>query len=125
ETYDLSKLKSAKLCGKAPALLNFPMEATVLTFEDGSTKTIFDDFYKDIWKLKSVVDHKINHQEAQALNLVDNGDSANNAEFKSIVWYKGNPLLSGRGIMIWTFLLYIVYSALTDNRPGYLVELFA
>lgn len=125
KNYDLTKLQSAKLCGKVPALLGFPMEGTVLIFEDGSTKTIFDDFYEDIWKLKSHLDERINLQEAQIMTPVSIGPTADDAESRSVAWYKGNPLLSGRGLILWALLLYITYSALNDNRPDYFVESFA
>jgi len=120
ESFDLNSIKKVILTGKIPFrfIINFPMEATKIEFNNGRTKVLFDDMYSNSHEVKAFLEQVIvKKQEFKTTPL----KKVNVAELKleDSEVFKGNQFTSFRGLSLWglliTFSFLIIVEASSVN----------
>ena len=117
QSFPLSDITKIDLTGKRPFkyVINFPMEAARLTFNNGETKYIFDDMYSNSGEiklfLKQVVIDKKNYFEPTG-NVIDIS-SLDSEYFET---YQGAVITSLRGISLWGFVGFFTYKLLSNSK---------
>lgn len=110
QVYAIADINRVRLTGKQPFLyiVDFPMEAAMITFSNGDTKYIFDDMYSNSWEIKSflkqvIIDKKDFHQQNAAITDKNTGIG------EVYETFAGNQLTSLKGIVLWVPLVFFVY----------------
>lgn len=124
----LTDIKEVVLTGKQPFRygINVPMEGAKLTFNSGETKYIFDDVYSNAWEIKLFIKQVVIDRS----DFPDQGHATINSHAAGGDFYetfKGNPLVSLRGISLWGVVVLFAYLFLNDDRtytPGLSIFLF-
>lgn len=103
KSFKLSDIDEVKFTGKVPfpMLLSFPMEGTSIHFRNGETKYIYDELYSNSWILKSSLDQLVNDKVAK---LETNEIKLATPDITDFEMFKGNPVFSFQGIMLWALL---------------------
>lgn len=103
-------LESAKLTGKKRLAISSE-ECATLTFKNSSTIIIFDDFYSNISEIKLFIQNIVIDKKDE-INISKQQINLSNVEFESFNKYKGYPLFSTHGFVIWLPLLYLLGASL-------------
>ncbi|MEO6454895.1 MAG: hypothetical protein ABIN97_12515, partial [Ginsengibacter sp.] len=117
ETFAWTDLKKIELTGKRSFqyLIDFPMEAATLQFNDGQIKYIFDDMYENSWEIKSFLKQVIIDKKTFIKTDNQSIDPVYiNTDFYEI--FKGNQFTSLRGISLWGLVGFFVYMILTNEK---------
>lgn len=113
--YSWEELSIVKLTGKGNMIF-ISQECASLTFKNKFTFRIYDDFYSNISEMKCfiqdvVIDKKeeieIKEQEINPLGI----------DRELFVTYKGNPIFSFRGVLMWGFIVFINMIPIFSNKP--------
>jgi len=111
KTFNWNDLQNIKMNGKRPFafIIDFPMEATTLHFNDESLMYIFDDMYENSWELKSFLKQVIIDRKEFAEYEIQEvtGPEAKTEPYEV---YKGNQIVSLRGISFWSIIILTAYS---------------
>ncbi|PQJ17043.1 hypothetical protein [Nonlabens tegetincola] len=110
ETFRLNNIKDVILTGKIPFrfIINFPMEGTVILFNDGSDKILFDDMYSNSFQVKSFLEQVIIKKQEYKLYEPKKVKSAQ-LRFENIEMFKGNQFTSLRGISLWGLIIVFTF----------------
>lgn len=117
KVYPFSELEHIDFTGKRnfPFFLSYPLEAATLQFKSGEIKYIFDDMYENAWEMKSLL-HKIlvdkKDQNDQALSEAKMRDT----EIENFETFKGNAILSLRGLALWGLIGFVLFSIITSPK---------
>ncbi len=106
-----SDIKEINLTGKHSIkgfiFLRLPMESLALTFNDGTTLIMLDDWYSNLWEIKSfiqdVIINKKTNYETEEIQYELNKD--NN---QSYTIYQRNPIITGLGILLLLMVVSIL-----------------
>jgi hypothetical protein len=128
ESFDLKDIKEINLTGKIPFryIITFPMEGASMVFNNGIKKFIYDDMYSNSWQLKKYIDQvvikKIEFSETDT-----HQETKIDLRFENEELFKGNPLLSLRGISLWGLIGFFIGMMIfkTKSPPmGFLIFFF-
>lgn len=111
--FEWSELTDVKLTGKGDMIFTSG-ECTTLFFNSTRIQ-LFDDFYSNISEIKAfiqenVIDRKTSPETSSPLINID-------INKELFIPYKGNPLLSFRGIIMWVFILFLLFLPILSNKP--------
>jgi hypothetical protein len=115
KTYNWKDIQNVKMTGKKGfGLFGYQMEVTTLNFKNNITEYIFDDMYSNSWEIKSfikqiVVDKK-DKFEISANKIIEK-----EIEKEYFEEFKGNPIFSFRGILMWSLILFFVFLIFFTN----------
>jgi hypothetical protein len=117
ETYYWTEVAQIDLTGKRPFkyLVNFPMEGTMLTFKDGTTKYFFDDMYSNSWKIKSFIQQVIINKKESAEIATQQVDK-NDIRLENFEFFQGNQFTSLRGISLWGLIGFFAFMLLSKGN---------
>lgn len=108
KTYYWKNIKQINITGKIGfGPFNYPMEATTLIFTNNVEKYIFDDLYSNSWELKSFI-KQIILDKKDKFEIEEYKISKNEIEKEHFEEFKGNPIFSFRGIMLWSLIILFV-----------------
>jgi len=102
ESFDLKDIKEISLTGKIPFkyIIKFPAEGASFVFNNGIKKFIYDDMYSNAWQLKRYLDQVV-IKKIEFSEIDTHQDSKIDLRFENEELFKGNPLISLRGISLW------------------------
>lgn len=105
--YSWKDLNQVKLTGKS-SLFFSPSECAFLSFNNFKTIKIHDDLYSNSSEMKCfiqdvVIDKKEKFEYPKTITNEINGDN----EF--FIPYKGNPIFSFRGILMWGLIMFFIF----------------
>lgn len=113
--YKWSELTNSKLTGKGDMFFTSG-ECTTLFFNDKIRIQFFDDFYSNSAEMKYFIEQKLLNKEEKIENteLLKEIFSIDTEFF---IPYKGNPVFSFRGIMMWGLILCFILIPLFSKKP--------
>jgi hypothetical protein len=117
QTFLVSDIEKIELTGKGnfKCVLNIPMEAMTLKFNNGEIKYIFDDMYSNSWEIKSYIKQLVIDKE----DFFDTNKKTidlswlNNDNF---ITYKGSVITSMRGISLWGIISFFTFLLLNNHK---------
>lgn len=114
--FAFSDLVNIELTGKAsfPYLIGFSMEAATLKFKSGHTKYIFDSMYENSGQLKLFL-RQVIIEKGDFIHI--STDKVEQPELDGELYdtFKGNQLLSLRGVLLWGAIVFFTYTAFTTT----------
>ena len=92
------------------------LEGMIIQFENGTEKVLYDDLYENLWEIKSFLYQVVEQQQAYQGFEVNQYESIDLTSTETKV-FDGNQFTSSRGIILWFFVAYFVYSiySMTNN----------
>lgn len=119
QTYSISDIKKVTLTGKRPFnyVVDFPMEAATLTFNNNETKYIFDDMYSNSWEIKLFLKQVVIDKKdfVYNINTAIDKDAVASDFYET---FKGNQLTSLRGISLWGLIGFFTFMQINDKIPN-------
>lgn len=119
QTYSISDIKKVTLTGKRPFnyVIDFPMEAVTLTFNNNEKKYIFDDMYSNSWEIKLFLKQVVIDKKdfVYNINTAIDKDAVASDFYET---FKGNQLTSLRGISLWGLIGFFTFMQLNNKRPN-------
>ena len=104
KTYYWKNLQNIKLSGKKGfGFFKFQMEAITINFEN-KTEYIFEDLYSNSWEIKSFIQQIIIDKKdffETNSKTINTKITDKEIEKETFYQYKGNPVFSFRGLMMW------------------------
>ena len=120
--YSWDNLSSTELTGKSNLFLT-PTECATITFKDLKSIRIFDDLYSNSAEMKYFI-QEIVIDKKDTFKIPNRNINLNNIDNEFFIPYKGNPIFSFRGILMWGLILAIIllplFSKKTINIKGLL-----
>ena len=120
--YSWDNLSSTELTGKSNLFLT-PTECATITFKDLKSIRIFDDLYSNSAEMKCFI-QEIVIDKKDTFKIPNRNINLNNIDNEFFIPYKGNPIFSFRGILMWGLILAIIllplFSKKTINIKGLL-----
>ena len=108
KTYYWKDIQNLKMTGKKGfGLFSYQMEVTTLEFENNIKEYIFDDMYSNSWEIKSFI-KQIVVDKKDKFEIEEYKFSKNDIEKERFEEFKGNPIFSFRGIMLWSLIILFV-----------------
>ena len=101
------EVSEIKMTGKGSGFIFGYMEATRLSFQNLNTVYIYDDFYQNASEIKSFINTVVINKD-EFLTLKQIKPNKKDISFENLVAFKGHPVFSFRGIMIWGFVLAFI-----------------
>ena len=115
KTYYWKDIQNVKMTGKKGfGLFSYQMEVTTLKFENNITEYIFDDMYSNSWEIKSFI-KQIVVDKKDKFEISVNKIVEKEIEKENFEEFKGNPVISFRGIIMWSLILFFVFLLLFTN----------
>lgn len=109
KTYFWRDLQNIKLTGKKGfGFFNYQMEVATLNFNDKKTEYIYDDMYSNTWEIKSFI-QQIVIDKKDTFKITSQNTSPKEIEKENFYAFKGNPVFSFRGLMMWGLISCFVY----------------
>lgn len=107
-------LSNVKLTGKG--VMPFTSgECATLIFKDVEKIQIFDDFYSNISEMKCFIQEIVNDKKEE-IGITKEEIKPIGIDQELFIPYKGNPVFSFRGFLIWGIILFIVLLPICTNR---------
>lgn len=106
--YYWKDIQNIRLTGKKGfGFFNYQMEVATLNFNN-KTELIFDDMYSNSWEIKSFIQQIVIEKKD---NFEINSQNINPKEIEKENFYefKGNPIFSFRGLMMWGLIGFFTY----------------
>lgn len=117
ETYFLKDISDIKLQGKIPfGIFRTQIEGTELHFENGQSKSFFDDMYNNSCQLKSFLEQVVVAVDKKDSLEIDNNDTRSNS-IKIVNKYKGKQFISFNGISLWGLTTLFVIIIVSFSPP--------
>ena len=120
--YSWDNLSSTELTGKSNLFLT-PTECATITFKDLKSIRIFDDLYSNSAEMKCFI-QEIVIDKKDTFKIPNRNINLNNIDNEFFIPYKGNPIFSFRGILMWGLILATIllplFSKKTINIKGLL-----
>lgn len=120
--YSWDNLSSTELTGKSNLFLT-PTECATITFKDLKSIRIFDDLYSNSAEMKCFI-QEIVIDKKDTFKIPNRNINLNNIDNEFFIPYKGNPIFSFRGILMWGLIIAIIllpsFSKKTINIKGLL-----
>jgi hypothetical protein len=114
-TYYWKDLQNVKLTGKKGfGFFNYQMEVATLNFTDKKTEFIFDDMYSNSWEIKSFI-QQIVIQKKNTFEIRPQNINPKEIEKETFYKFKGNPVFSFRGLMMWGLIGFFAYLIIFTN----------
>ncbi|MES3019679.1 MAG: hypothetical protein V4721_17960 [Bacteroidota bacterium] len=109
EVYALDDIQEIQLTGKVPlsVLWSYPVEGICLILKDGTKKFIYEDFYSNSWELKSFLEQVVVNKTPYVEYVPE--INTNSIDIADCEVFKGHPVFSFRGIMLWGFIGFIIF----------------
>ena len=104
--YLWDELSSPKLTGKGDMIFT-SQECATLTFGNTKTIKIFDDFYSNISEMKCFIQELVIDKKEKIEISIQENDMID-IDREVMIYYKGNPLFSFRGLLMRAPIMYIV-----------------
>lgn len=127
-TFYLKNIKNVVLTGKMPFrfIFRLPLEGTALIFNDGTEKFFFDDMYSNSWELKSFLEQTVIKKTEYISSQIEKVDT-NSIRFESFDTFKGNQIISLRGILLWGLIGFFAFLLISKRQsaPSGFVIFFA
>lgn len=108
--YTWDELLTAKLTGKGDMIFTSG-ECATLTFKDSIQIQIFDDFYSNISEIKCFI-QEIVIDKSDKIDIPKQQINPIEIDHETFTTYKGNPVFSFRGIIIWSPVLFLIGTSL-------------
>ncbi|NNT72904.1 hypothetical protein HKT18_11810 [Flavobacterium sp. IMCC34852] len=106
EFYKWDEITEINLTGKRSLFFNTPSECATLSFKNLKTIYIFDDLYSNSPEMKCFIrDIAINKNES--FFKVNENSLSIDYENELFIPYKGNPIFSFRGLLMWSLIVFI------------------
>ncbi|KFC20980.1 hypothetical protein [Epilithonimonas lactis] len=117
KVYFWKDVKRIILTGKKGfGFFSYQMEVSTLVFNDNQTLFIFDDMYSNSWEIKLFI-KQIVVDKKESFEIINSRIRSNEIENENFQEFKGNPIFSFRGIMMWSLILCCIYVILlTDSK---------
>ncbi|MES1181209.1 MAG: hypothetical protein ABUL44_00285, partial [Flavobacterium sp.] len=118
QTFYFKDIKHMALTGKMPFrfIVNYPMEAIAIVFNDGTEKILFDDMYANSAEIKLFLDHVFLKKQKFDPTLTAEIDR-DELLFEYEDTFKGNQFTSMRGITLWGFIGFIAFMTTKVKTP--------
>ena len=115
KTYLWKDIQNIKMTEKKGfGLFNYQMEVTTLEFENNIKKYIFDDMYSNSWEIKSFIKQIVlDKKDKLEININKIVEKEIKNEYFDV--FKGSPIFSFRGIMMWSLILFFICILLFSN----------
>lgn len=120
--YSWDNLSSTKLTGKSNLFFT-PTECATLIFKDAITIHIFDDLYSNSSEMKHFIQEVVIGKK-DVFKALNKNINSNNIDSEFFVSYKGNPIFSFRGILMWGLILFIILLPIFSKRTLNIKGLF-
>ena len=116
KTYYWKDIQNVKMTGKKGfGLFSYQMEVTTLEFENNITEYIFDDMYSNSWEIKSFI-KQIVVDKKDKFEISTNETNKNDIEKENFEEFKGSPIFSFRGIIMWSLILFFLFLLFSPIR---------
>lgn len=112
--YPWRELTNSKLTGKGDMIFTSG-ECTTLFFNDKTRIQFFDDFYSNSAEMKYFIEGTI-HGKVEKTESTELSKEAINIDSEFFIPYKGNPVFSFRGIMMWGLIVFICLIPLWSDK---------
>ncbi len=112
--YNWCELTNSKLTGKGDMFFTSG-ECTTLFFNDKTRIQFFDDFYSNTAEMKCFIEEIIIEKKEKIENIESSKELVD-IDQELFIPYKGNPVFSFRGIMMWGLILFICLLPLSSNK---------
>lgn len=112
--YDWDEFKKITLTGKSSIYLGYPAECATLFLNHSKPIEIFDDIYSNAAEMKYFIQEIAIAKKEDLAHLKIEKPVDYDREF--FIPYKGNPLLSFRGIVLWSFILFMLFFPLFASK---------
>ncbi|MEA5401307.1 hypothetical protein VB776_00180 [Arcicella sp. DC2W] len=94
------------------------MEGMIIEFKNGTEKVLYDDLYENLWEIKSFLYQVVEQQQAYQSFEVNQYEFIDLTSTETKV-FDGNQFTSFRGIILWFFVAYFVYSIYSMTSNSY------
>lgn len=105
--YDWKDIQEIKLTGKSGFFLNFPTECAVLTFNTGKPIELFDSLYWNAPEMKYFIQEVVINKK-ESIDKQHSATDFKNLDRELFIPYKGHPVFSFRGILMWGLILFML-----------------
>lgn len=107
EFYSWDDISEIKLTGKRGLIINAQTECATLTFKNLKTIIIFDDIYSNSSDMKYFIQKIVINKNDR---LEPYKEIKNSIEYENqlFITYKGNAVLSFRGILMWSLISFLI-----------------
>ncbi|WP_310557995.1 hypothetical protein [Flavobacterium sp.] len=113
--YSWEELSLVKLTGKGDMIFTSG-ECAALTFKDTTKIQIFDDFYSNISEIKCLIQDVVIDKKEE-IEIKEQEINPIGIDRELFVTYKGNPIFSFRGVLMWGFIVFINMIPIFSNKP--------
>lgn len=111
--YSWDDLSSTKLTGRGDMVFTSG-ECATLIFKNNKKIEIFDDFYSNSAEIKYFIQENI--IDSKEINIAKHENDFSDVEKESFTTYKGNPVFSFNGIIMWGLILYFALMLIRSNK---------
>lgn len=119
--YSWDELSSTELTGKSNLFFT-PTECATITFKDLKSIRIFDDLYSNSAEMKCFI-QEIAIDKKDTFKIPNRNINLNNIDNEFFITYKGNPIFSYRGFLMWGLILAIILLPLFSKKTIIIKEL--
>ena len=91
------------------------MEGTALHFKDGTRRFFYDELYANAWQLKSFLEQTAVNKKPYEMRAPEM--NTNDPDLTYMEVFKGNPVFSFRGIMLWGLIGFLIYLTFFGGKP--------
>ncbi len=110
-----SEIEQISLTGKQPFkyIFNHDMEGISFKFKDGSIKYAYDSMYSNLWEVKSYIRQVTLDKKIYMPVIIEKSNSVSHETFD---FFKGSPIFSFRGVILWGFIAFFFVMAFKDGE---------
>lgn len=119
--YNWNELSNTELTGKSNLFLA-PTECATLYFKNLKSIKIFDDLYYNTPDMKCFI-QEIVIDKKDTFKIPNSTINSNNIDSEFFIPYKGNPVFSFRGILMWSMILFFLYIPFFSKKSINIKEL--
>ena len=119
QRFTWSEVESMRYTGKSPFsfAMGFPREAVEIQLKDKRLIRIFYEYYAKGYHIQQLIRNYYEHKQAPELTK-EKRVTSTELRAESFTMFRGTPLLSLRGIMIWGVILFLVIYATINGITG-------
>ncbi|MEZ0004887.1 hypothetical protein ABH942_000230 [Flavobacterium sp. 28YEA47A] len=120
--YDWSDSLEIEITGKGIGFLHFYYEATKILFKNQDVVCIYDVYYANSPEIKSFINQVvINKSETFQFKKIRL--EKKNLSFENLKTFKGHPVFSFTGIMMWGLILFVIFVPSKNPKSQELVPI--
>lgn len=104
--YHWDNIESITLTGKKGLFMRTPTECATLVFKNAMPILIFDDFYSNTPEMKYFIQEIVVNKK-DTIEDKDEKIDLNKLSNELFIPYKGHPIFSFRGILLWGLIIFV------------------